>query len=184
MNNRKTLIRFFTISDYEDEEIWLRSQHQKGWKLIKMIVPCFYIFESCAPRDVVYRLDYKNNTENNDYFQIFQDYGWEYFARCMGWLYFRKPVSETDTEQDEEIFSDENSRIDMVNHIVKTRMLPLICVFFCCLLPNFIRSIEEANSFADVLAVIFTVLLLIYLYLFIHCGLKLRKLRKKYSGME
>ena len=84
MNNQKTLIRFFTISDYEDEEIWLRSQHQQGWKLVKMIVPCFYIFESCTPQDVVYRLDYKNNTENRDYFQIFQDYGWEYFARCMG----------------------------------------------------------------------------------------------------
>ena len=53
MNNRKTLIRFFTISDYEEEEIWLRSQHQNGWKLVKMIVPCFFIFESCTPDYVV-----------------------------------------------------------------------------------------------------------------------------------
>ena len=50
---RKTFIRFFTIADYEDEEVWLRRQHQNGWKLVKLIVPCFYIFESCEPEDVI-----------------------------------------------------------------------------------------------------------------------------------
>ena len=181
MSDKKMKIRFFTIADYEEEEIWLRQQHKSGWKLVKTVLPCFYIFESCTPEDVVYRLDYKNNTENSDYFQLFQDYGWEYFNRCVGWLYFRKPVSETDTEQDIEIFSDDSSRIDMVNHIVKTRMLPLLVIFFCCVMPNFIRSINESLPFADVFAIIFTILFLLYLYLFLHCGFKLRKLRKKYS---
>lgn len=184
MNNRKTLIRFFTISDYEEEEIWLRSQHQKGWRLVKMIVPCFFIFENCTPEDVVYRLDYKNNTENSDYFQIFRDYGWEYVTRCTGWLYFRKPVSETDMEQDTEIFSDDSSRIDMVNHIVKTRMLPLICIFFCCLFPSFVNSMEHSHPFADIFTILISLLLIIYLFLFIHCGFKLRKLKNKYSGIR
>ena len=60
MNNKKTVIRFFTIADYEDEEIWLHNQHMSGWKLVKMIPPCFYIFEKCTPAEVAYRLDYKN----------------------------------------------------------------------------------------------------------------------------
>ncbi|MDO4345126.1 MAG: DUF2812 domain-containing protein [Eubacteriales bacterium] len=181
MSNRKTMARFFTIADYEEEEIWLRSQHKSGWKLVKTILPCFYIFERCTPEDVVYRLDYKNNTESGDYLQIFQDYGWEYFNRCNGWLYFRKPVLETDTEQDGEIFSDDNSRIDMVSHIVKTRMLPLLVIFFGCLLPSFVRSIGESDSLADVFVVAFAVLVILYLYLFMHCGLKLRALKKKYN---
>ena len=91
MNNKKTVIRFFTIADYEDEEIWLHNQHMSGWKLVKMIPPCFYIFEKCTPAKVAYRLDYKNNSETSNYFQIFRDYGWEYIGRCVGWLYFRKP---------------------------------------------------------------------------------------------
>ena len=182
MSNRKTMIRFFTIADYEEEEIWLREQHKRGWKLMKTIPPCFFIFESCAPEDVVYRLDYKNNTEDRDYLQIFNDYGWEYFNRCVGWLYFRKPVSNTDTEQDSEIFSDDASRVDMVNHIVKTRMLPLLVIFFACLLPNFIRSVEGGYPSADVFTAVFSVLLLIYLYLFVHCGFKLRMLKKKYGN--
>lgn len=61
MGNKSVKIRFFTIADYEDEEIWLRVQHKKGWKLVKTIIPCFYIFEKCEPEDVIYRLDFKNN---------------------------------------------------------------------------------------------------------------------------
>lgn len=182
MSDRKTLIRFFTIADYEEEELWLRAQHRSGWKLEKTVLPCFYIFESCTPEDVVYRLDYKNNTESGDYLQLFQDYGWEYFNRCMGWLYFRKPVSETDTEQDHEIFSDDTSRIDMISHIVNTRMLPLLVIFFACLLPNFIKSIDGGVPSMDAYTVMLAVLLLLYLYLFVHCGVKLRMLRNKYGS--
>ena len=181
MSNKKMMIRIFTIADYEEEEIWLRQQHKSGWKLMKTVLPCFYFFESCTPEDVVYRLDYKNNTENSDYLQLFQDYGWEYFNSCVGWLYFRKSVSETDTEQDVEIFSDDGSRIDMVNHIVKTRMLPLLVIFFSCLVPNFIRSIDGSLPFANGWIIAFTSLFLLYLYIFLHCGLKLRRLKNKYS---
>lgn len=28
MNDRKTVIRFFTIADYEEEEVWLHDQHK------------------------------------------------------------------------------------------------------------------------------------------------------------
>ena len=45
MPETKTMIRFFTIADYEEEEIWLHEQHKNGWKLHKMIPPCLYIFE-------------------------------------------------------------------------------------------------------------------------------------------
>lgn len=76
MPETKTMIRFFTIADYEEEEIWLHEQHKNGWKLHKMIPPCLYIFEKCTPEDVIYRLDYKNGAENANYFQLFTDYGW------------------------------------------------------------------------------------------------------------
>ena len=33
MPETKTMIRFFTIADYEEEEIWLHEQHKNGWKL-------------------------------------------------------------------------------------------------------------------------------------------------------
>lgn len=182
MNNRKTVIRFFTIADYEEEAFWLSSQHKSGWKLSKMILPCFYIFEKCEAADVAYQLDYKNNTGTNDYFQIFRDYGWEYIGRCAGWMYFRKPLSETDSRQDCEIFSDNVSKINMINSVIKTRLFPIMIIFFCCVLPNFIRSIETSDPFADVFTILFSVLALLDIYLLIYCSFKLRKLRKKYKN--
>ena len=88
----KTMIRFFTIADYEDEEIWLRKQHQSGLKLVKTILPCFYIFEPCEPQDVIYRLDYKNSGQTEEYMQMLRDFGWEYFENCCGWLYFSRQM--------------------------------------------------------------------------------------------
>lgn len=175
-------IRFFTIADYEDEEIWLREQHQKGLRLVKTVVPCFYIFEECTPEDVVYRLDYKNNQEDGDYFRLFADYGWEYFNRCIGWLYFRKPASEMQSEEDGEIFSDGASRVDMIQHIIKTRMLPLLVVFFACVLPQWYHTIRDDWGSGDtVFTAVVTAVLLLYLYLFLHCGRKLKKLKDKYT---
>ena len=58
---RKTLVRFFTIADYEEEELWLRKQHRNGLKLVKMTPPFFFTFEECTPEDVIYRLDYRNS---------------------------------------------------------------------------------------------------------------------------
>lgn len=182
MNSRKTVIRFFTIADYEEEEVWLHNQHKNGWKLSKMIPPCFYIFEKCAQEDMAYRLDYKNNTETGDYFATLRDYGWEYIGRCVGWLYFRKPLSETDSEQEGEIFASRESRIDMIDHVVKTRFFPCLIIFLCCLLPTFSRCIESSDPLATVLTVFFSILTLIYLYLLIHCGVKLGKLREKYTN--
>ncbi len=182
MPETKTMIRFFTIADYEEEEIWLHEQHKNGWKLHKMIPPCLYIFEKCTPEDVIYRLDYKNGAENANYFQLFTDYGWEYIGRCVGWLYFRKPASVQNTEQDGELFSDNESKIDLIRHILKPRMLPLLVIFICCVSPNFMRSIETGSRSSIAFTVLFTAMMLLYVSLLTYCGLKLRKLMKKYKN--
>lgn len=178
----KVKIHFFTIADYEEEEIWLRKQHQQGLRFVKMVPPCFYVFEECTPEDVVYRLDYKNSSASSDYKQMFQDYGWEYVGDCVGWLYFRKCSSEIQQENDGEIFSDVQSKADMIQHVLKTRMIPLLLIFFCCLIPNWVRSFSGSLGKADYfLMALFSALVVLYLFLIIHCGRKLVKLRGKYK---
>ncbi|MCI8583707.1 MAG: DUF2812 domain-containing protein [Dorea sp.] len=180
--SRKTEIKIFTIADYEEEETWLREQHRQGWKLVNTNLPVFYHFVKCEPEDVVYRLDYKNSGEDRNYMQMFQDYGWEYFNSCMGWLYFRKPVSEMDSDMDEEIFSDGESKLDMLEHVLKTRMLPLAAAFLCCLIPGWLRLLGELDGdiLAEPLFVIMSLLVFLYVILFIHCGRKFVRLRRKY----
>lgn len=104
---RKVKLRFFTIADYEEEN-WLRAQHKKGLRLVKIFPPCGFVFETCRPEDVIYRLDYRNGRQNREYMQLFQDYGWEHFGRCLGWMYFRKPAAELEAENDGEIFQTGN----------------------------------------------------------------------------
>ena len=184
MQMSKTMIRFFTIADYEEEEIWLRQQHQNGLKIVKMVPPCFYVFEECEPQDVIYRLDYKNSGQTQEYMQMLKDFGWEYFAQCMGWLYFRKPADAVEAEQDGELFSDNASRVDLVSHVVNTRLIPLAIIFLCCVLPGFVRAMtgEFTGGLGAVFSIFFSVMLVVYIFLIVYCGTKLRKIRAKYKA--
>ena len=179
----KTLIRFFTIADYEEEEIWLRKQHQSGLKIVKMIPPCIYVFEECEPEDVIYRLDYKNSEQTEEYMQMLRDFGWEYFAHCAGWLYFRKSADEAESEQEGELFSDNGSRVDLVSRVVKTRLVPLACIFLCCVLPGFIRAMsgEYTGGFGVFFTIFFGVMFVLYIFIIVYCGTKLKKIRAKYD---
>ena len=179
----KTFCRFFTIADYEDEEVWLREQANKGYRLVKTIIPCFYVFEECEPEDVIYRLDFKNNTQTPDYMRMLEDYGWEYCGECMGWLYFRKPYSALENVDDGELFSDNLSRVEMAQRVVKTRLVPICIIFFCCLLPNLLIWTRHmhASPLNRVFGTIFSALFILYVYLITYCGIKLKKIRDKYK---
>lgn len=179
---RKTFVHFFTIADYEEEEIWLREKHKAGWKFVKMIPPCIYIFESCTPQDVIYRLDYKNSEETEEYMQMLADFGWEYLTRCVGWLYFSKPAEGALSEEEGELFSDHESRANMASHIIKTRFLPLMLIFFGCVLPNLTNALHGAlGSLSGFFAGVFGVMFVIYVYMIVYCGIKLKKIRDKYQ---
>ena len=177
MSNTKTFTRIFTIADYEEEENWLREQSKKGLHLQKMIQPFIYIFEVGEPEDVIYRLDYRNAKGDQDYTQMFADYGWECCGRCFGWIYFRKPASAVNCDEEGELFSDSESRLSMVQHVMMTRMLPLLVVFLCILIPQWMNIMDRPGE--GVLEIIFTVLMVLYVILILHCGRKLYRLRKK-----
>lgn len=178
----KTVIRFFTIADYEDEEIWLREQHRQGWKMVKMTPPCFYLFESCMPEDVIYRLDYRDSSQTQEYKQLARDFGWEFFFSWMGWLYFRKPAYSVCAEGEDELLSDDASRLEMVSSIVRTRMIPIAMLFFVCVLPNLFNAARGGlGVFSAFFGIFFGVLFGIYVFLILHCGIKLKKIREKYE---
>ena len=85
-------------------------------------------------------------------------------------------------ENDAEIFSDPASKVDMIRHLIQTRMLPLLAIFLCCILPNWARLVlDQAGRMEQILGMAFTGLLLLYVYLLLYCAIKLRTLRKKYA---
>lgn len=169
MRKTKTEFKWFTIPQYRQEEEYLTSMHRKGWKFTKVSFPGFYHFEQCEPENVTYRLDYNQEGVANkaEYVQMFSDCGWEYLFDFVGYSYFRKASDEADTN--EEIFCDDASRLDMMKRVFKGRMLPLIVIFLCGILPQFIMNTTGygGGSFIqDVLSITFLFLGLLYIVLF------------------
>ena len=177
MSNTLTKIRMFTIADFKEEEQWLREMHRMGWKLFGMSPPCIFQFERCEPEDVVYQLDFRNRRDGDgsSYRQIFRDCGWEYVDSCLSFHYFRKPVTEMDGE--EEIFSDNTSRAELLGRIWKCRMMPIFVIFFGCLLPQIHSSISGEVPL-DAFFVLFCVLFFLYFRLIIHVGVKFYRMRR------
>lgn len=177
MSETRRITKFFTIADFNEEETWLRSLHKDGWKLVKLVPPCFYTFEKCEPEDVIYRLDYRNHKESSEYMQMLGDFGWEYVGKCVGWIYFRKPASEVINENDGEILSDTASRLDRVESLQRTRILPFCVIFLCCVLPNVLKSLN--GDFGWALSFFWGFMFSLYVIILVYCGIKLKKMRKE-----
>lgn len=179
MSNRKTKLAFFTVPEWEKEGEWLRKQHQSGWKLVNATLPCFYRFEKCMPEDVVYQLDYNQEgmAQKIECVQMFRDCGWEYITDMAGYSYFRKPVSEM--QEEEGIFCDDASRMDMIERVFKGRMIPLLIIFFLIIIPQlFLQS--HGGSFANgVLFAIYVAMFVLYLMLFVQFGIQYAGLKKR-----
>lgn len=183
-NNRIREFHYFLLTDYEKEETFLREKHNAGYKLVKVALPGFYYFEKCEPEDVVYRLDFNPQTssERDSYLQMYKDYGWEYMQDLNEYSYFRKSARDLDAA-DTEIFSDNESRLDMLKRIFKKRMIPVMVVFLLCVWPQITHlfSYGEINVAGGVILGIDCLFFALYMYILIYCSIGFARLRKKYS---
>lgn len=143
--NQRKQFKYFTIFEYEKEEKYLREMHKDGWKFIKVTGFGCYHFEKCTPEDVIYQLDYNQDAKKNreEYLQMFSDCGWEHLQEYAGYSYFRKPAAEMSA--DEGIFCDEESKLQMMERVLRGRMTPLVIIFFCFLLPQFCMNTASGN---------------------------------------
>lgn len=168
----KTALKFFFITDFEEEAAYLAAMHQKGWKLTKIRFDCLFHFEATAPEEVVYQLDFKDNgrADQESYYQLYQDYGWEPVTTCNSFEIFRKPVSQVEAD---DIFSDEMSRWDMIGQIFKRRFLVLVMTMMIVLgLGLWFRQIGFVLTVA-----------LIDVPTALYVAYRFYQLKKKYGGM-
>lgn len=182
MSKKKVTFKWFDITDYEKEARYLSEMHRNGWKFVKAMIPGIYTFEACEPADVQYQLDYnKEGVDHMDeYVQMFADMGWEHILEFVGYSYFRKPVEEGVIEED--IFCDDESRLDMMKRIYKGRVLPLVIIFFLLIVPNLYRVFLPADSvhyLDSELGIIYAVLAVLYLLIFLRFGIRYYKLMKR-----
>ena len=171
----KKEFKYFTIFNHEKEEEYLREMHKKGWKFVRVSGLGTYHFEECEPCDVVYQLDYnpQSKESRSEYLQMFSDCGWEYIQDFVGYSYFRKLASEMNGE--ESIFNDADSRVAMKERVYKGRVLPLLVIFFACLMPQFIINLSNGNY---TVATFMGGILAVYVIFFIAFAVNYNKTKK------
>lgn len=176
-----TKFRFFTIVDYEREEEFLRKMANKGYQLEEIVGVFFYKFSESEPRDTIYRLDYGIHKENEkkEYIQLFEDYGWDYMFDFVDWSYFKTDQDNPNTE----IFSDNESRLELANRIFKHRYIPILIIFLLTVVPIFYRVLIFGERFESlkVIAPIWGFLFAVYLIVIGYTGYGLYKINKKYK---
>lgn len=176
--------KWFTISQYEEEAVYLREMHKQGWRLTKVTFPCFYTFEQCAPEDVVYQLDYNQEgiQQKAEYRQMFADCGWEYMFDFVGYSYFRKPAAAMQGE--EEIFCDDESRLEMLKRVIVGRLLPLLILFCGVVIPQLMMNLMRAdtNIWAAFFVGVYVAILVLYIAIFARMGYDYLKLIKRIKG--
>ncbi len=172
----KKQFKWFTIFEYDKEQEYLRQMHRSGWKFVKVTGLGMYHFEKCQSQDVVYQLDYNQEglAHKDEYVQMFADCGWEYLLDYAGYSYFRKPVSDDGIA--EEIFCDDTSRLQMMERVLKGRMLPLLMLFFCFLLPQFLINLLSTHNY--IVAAFMGGILGLYIGVFAMCAIRYHKFRK------
>ena len=166
--------KWFTIYEHEKEQEYLRSMHQSGWKFVRVSGLCIYQFEKCTPEDVIYQLDYNQEglAHKEEYVQMFRDCGWEYLQDYVGYSYFRKSAAETDGA--EEIFCDDQSRLQMMERVFKGRLVPLLVLFCTVLLPQIYMQITLQHYG---LAAMYAVIIGIYVWIFVKFALHYKRCR-------
>ena len=166
---KKVVYRIATIADYDREALYLRKMHAEGWKLRKvsysiLLFAVKYTFEKCHPEQVSYQLDFypMEKSEKVSYLQLFKDCGWEHITDFNGFSYFRKAHFEIESDAEFEIYNDATGKLDMVNRILRLRLLPVL-FFLSMLIPLFLKLLNERDVFSGLvflLAIIDCVLLL------------------------
>lgn len=178
MKNKKTEYKLFSVFQWKQEQEYLRQQHKNGWKFVKVNLLGFYHFERCKPEDVIYQLDYnpEGTSHKEQYVQMFRDCGWEYLQDYVGYSYFRKPALEANGA--EEIFCDDDSRLDFMKRVFKGRLAPLITMFFCIIIPQLFLQPGLGSPLAKIFTGLLAGLGIIYLVIFLSFGFEFLKYKK------
>jgi hypothetical protein len=121
--------KWFWYWQDDKEETWLGEMARQGLHLQKMNTFGRYSFLQGKPKDVAYRLDFvKNSRKTPDYFQLFQDAGWESVGEMNGWQYWRKDIQDGKVP---EIFTDTESKVRKYQRMLvfSTISIPLFIFF-------------------------------------------------------
>ena len=85
-------------------------------------------------------------SERASYLQLFKDCGWEHITDFNSFSYFRKAHSEVESAAEFEIYNDATNKLDMVNRILRLRLVPVLLLLAIHILLLFML-LDRSNTF-------------------------------------
>lgn len=123
---RKT--KWFLPWQDREEEAWLEEMSKQGLHFQKVNHFGAYTFAQGNPAHYAYRLDYQTAVNDDEqYFQIFRDWGWQHIDTTNGWRYFRQEIKDGKIP---EIFTDTDTKIKKYERVRAyfLSVMPLILI--------------------------------------------------------
>ena len=143
-NTRKTkrTFKIFAAWDYEFEEREFNRMSEQGWQLVNggSFSQKYEYDDSVIYR---YQLDYNNEIKDMArYDETFRDAGWERVnSTANGWHIFRKAYDKSLPDEEYEIYTDEQSRVEMLK-----RWRNVCFIFFCFVTINIFNSLRIMDT--------------------------------------
>lgn len=164
--------KWFWAWEDEKEEDWLAEMSANGYHLNSISIPGIYTFETGASRNYVYRLDFNPDRKGyQEYFQIFQDAGWEHLCEYGSWQYFR---AQAQAGEQPEIYTDNVSKVK------KYRRIMLFLIIFMPIYTMMLRNLSKASGlFYEIVTLVFFLFMLIYTYSILMFIRRIGQLNKK-----
>ncbi len=149
--------------------------------MLKDVHVCVYTFEQCEPQDMVFKLEFRETPieVDSEYMGMLKDFGWEYLTSCNNFRYFVKKAEED--ERNNELFTDTESKLNMLRKIQLRRLLPLTVIFLCCVVPYTVRTFVDTNRPMDAFSIFWYVMFTLYVLLILRVLTGFVRLQKKYS---
>lgn len=163
---------FFGWED-EKEEKWLEKLSKRGLHFVRYNL-LYYVFQVGDPKEYIYKIDYKStkNSDIDEYLNIFEDTGWEHVAEFLGWHYFR---IEKEKANIQDIYTDNNSKIEKYRGYLKTLKIIAICE-----IPIFLNlvfnPVYEKHSGMSIVKLLFLGLFTVFGYTIYKVSTKIRNL--------
>ncbi|OFI48685.1 hypothetical protein BG261_07265 [Floricoccus tropicus] len=122
----KKIFKAFLFWNFDKEEKWLNDMSAQGWQLEEVKFSFYYKFYKGKPNEYTYRLDYLNGgkKKNKEYLDFLQSFDVQKVGQYLNWVYLAK--ENTDNEEEFELFSDNQSRIDYLNKLIRFSIILLV----------------------------------------------------------
>ena len=158
--------------DPEKVEKWLEEMELRGWNLYNVgTMALNFSFKKGESRKVRYCADYQSEYDEN-YFNIFEDDGWELVWEGTGWYIWKKPY----TDERPAIYTDVNSFVERNNRLFSS-LLPIflwcIPIMTLLIIPNW-----DISAYRYIFW-FYLVLLVLYLIVFYQLRKASDKLKKE-----